>query len=303
MATDVGENGTVWLVGASGMLGTSVATVLQETGLNVIKTGHEVSITDFETLKAFSLSQGRIDFIINTAAYTAVDKAEDESKLCYDINVTGTANLALLAKTLAVPLLHISSDYVFSMKTQKSITEDTAKSPMGVYGKSKAQSEDAITKNLNKYYILRTSWLYGKHGKNFVDTMLNLMNTKAMIKVVNDQHGTPTACTTLSSVIQKIVQRYFAKNAIEYGIYNVTDLGETTWHLFAQKIYEIAKIKGLVTNECEVEPCTTEEFNAKAPRPKFSVLDKTKIQKALGISLPQWEDSLSQYLEEKILDK
>ena len=178
------------------------------------------------------------------------------------------------------------------------------KEPLGVYGKTKSKGEDAIQKEMNTYFILRTAWLYGFDGKNFVYTMTNAMNKRDSVKVVNDQKGSPTCAVDLAQVIIKIITKtekakgFFGKNSVpSFGVYHFTDEGETTWYDFTQEIYRLGKKYGRITNDCSVNPCSTEEYGAKVERPSYSVLSKEKITKELKIKIPQWQASLEKFIK------
>ena len=177
--------------------------------------------------------------------------------------------------------------------------------PIGVYGVTKAEGEKAVSDNTDKYYILRTAWLYGWAGKNFVYTMIKAMNTHDAVKVVNDQKGTPTFAGDLAKVIIEFYKRTAANTPVEYGIYHCTDLGEITWWDFTNEIKKQGIEAGWINEtgkKCVVNPCTTEEYPTPAKRPAYSVLCKEKIQKALNIKLPYWKDSLSIFLENPMFD-
>lgn len=284
----------IWLIGYKGMLGTEVSRQLESAGFSWVGTDRNVDITDYNALSSFSKSQNEeIDWIINCSAYTAVDKAEDDRELARSLNADGPRNIARVAKERGARLIHISTDYVFDGSASSPYTEDMPKKPIGVYGVTKAAGEDEVAKELCEYYILRTAWLYGFDGHNFVYTMISLMNTHDSIKVVSDQKGTPTFAGDLASCIIRLIKM---KGSVPYGIYQCTDLGETDWHSFALKIYELGKKYGRINRDCAVNACITAEYPTKAKRPLYSVLSKDKIQKALGISLPVWEESLEKFI-------
>lgn len=290
----------VWVIGSGGMLGTEVCRQLDDSGIQYVKSGLDVDITDIDALRAFA-SRWSVDWIINCAAYTAVDKAESEAELCKKVNEDGVANIALVAQECGAALIHISTDYVFDGTGNIPYTEDMRLAPIGVYGKTKAAGEAAVIKNTKKFYILRTAWLYGWAGKNFVYTMIRAMNSRESLKVVNDQRGTPTFAGDLASLILKIMDK-----KIEYGIYHCTDLGETTWWEFASEIQKQGILAGWINEKgknCTVNPCSTEEYPTPAKRPAYSVLSKEKIQNALGLTLPQWQESLKVFLNSELFKK
>ena len=308
----------IWLIGCKGMLGSEIAKQLDVYKLPWVGTGKEVDITDFNALEAFtksietasyfpsqlSRSQRQINWIINCAAYTNVEKAEEDIELAQKLNELGPLNIARISRIIGAKLIHISTDYVFDGSSEIPYTEDMQKSPLCVYGLTKSNGEEAIQKEMNTYYIIRTSWLYGFKGKNFVYTMTKAMEAKDEIKVVNDQFGTPTCTVDLASVIIRIIDRsehasgFFGKNSIpSYGIYHFSNGGETNWYDFANEIYKLGKKYGRISSECIINSCTTEEYGAKVKRPKYSVLNKSKICSELKIKLPDWKVSLDKFIK------
>ena len=293
---------TVWVIGRNGMLGSQVCRTLSENKVEFLGTDSDVSILDYTALEGFAAGK-KISFIVNCAAYTAVDRAEGEAEKARALNADGPRNIARLAKKLGVPFLHISTDYVFDGNASSPITEDAPIKPIGVYGATKAEGEKAIAEETDDFYILRTAWLYGWSGKNFVYTMIRAMNSRESVKVVNDQKGTPTNCVTLAHVILKIIEKRAGGESVPNGIYHVTDLGEISWFDFAKEIFAQGVECGFVTNrDCAVNPCTTEEYPTPAKRPTYSVLDKTKVQETLGIRLPDWRESLAGFLRSESFD-
>ena len=294
----------IWLIGCNGMLGTEVSRQLKDNKIDFTGTDREVDFTDEKTVSDFA-SDKDIDFIINCAAYTAVDKAESEVDLCRKLNIKGPEVVAKYAKQTGATLLHISTDYVFDGTGSSPRTEYMPIAPIGVYGVTKAEGEKAVSDNTDKYYILRTAWLYGWAGKNFVYTMIKAMNTHDAVKVVNDQKGTPTFAGDLAKVIIEFYKRAANHNPVEYGIYHCTDLGEITWWDFTNEIKKQGIEAGWINEtgkQCVVNPCTTEEYPTPAKRPAYSVLCKDKIQKALGIGLPYLKDSLQFFLRNPMFD-
>jgi dTDP-4-dehydrorhamnose reductase len=286
---------TNWLIGNKGMLGTELSLLLEQHTVPFIGTDREVDITDPAALQNFASSH-QINWIINCAAYTAVDKAEDDTAACRLLNTTGAENIAVAAKATGARLIHISTDYVFDGTGNKPYLEDDATCPIGVYGGSKRDGEIAVVKNNPNAYILRTAWLYGKYGNNFVHTMLRLMDEREEIKVVNDQYGSPTWTFDLAQAIISLMQKVDGGNTIPCGIYHYTGEGTCTWFEFAQAIYAEGKKVNRLTKPCAVKPCTSAEYPAKVKRPAYSVLDKTKIKKNLDMVIPHWETSLKKYV-------
>lgn len=283
----------VWLIGCKGMLGTEVARQLKNNNIDYIGTDIDVDITKLEVLEDFANKNSKIDWIINCSAYTAVDKAEDDKDFAALLNNIGPKNISSVAKKINAKMIHISTDYVFDGTGNVPYTEDMDVKPIGVYGQTKADGEKSVIDSGCEYYIFRTAWLYGYDGRNFVYTMLKLMESKAELSVVSDQKGTPTFAGDLANCIIKTI---VSENKIPCGIYHCTDLGEITWYDFACEIYKQGKALGKLSNECKINPCSTEEFPTKAKRPAYSVLSKDKIQQALGITLPMWNESLNVFM-------
>ena len=289
----------IWLIGCKGMLGTEIARQLSENKINFVGTDIDVDITNPQVLAEFTKGKD-ITYIINCSAYTAVDKAESDADFAKKLNEDGPRNIANLANQIHAKMIHISTDYVFDGTRNEPYTEDMSVAPIGVYGRTKAAGEAAVRQNLKEYYIIRTAWLYGWAGKNFVYTMIKAMNTHDSVKVVNDQKGSPTFAGDLAYVIIRIIN----KDDVSYGTYHCTDLGEITWWDFTNEIKQIGVEKGIITNkECKVNPCTTDEYPTPAKRPAYSVLSKDKIQKTLGIKLPDWKESLSKFLNSDLFDR
>jgi dTDP-4-dehydrorhamnose reductase len=287
----------IWLIGNKGMLGSDVEKLLKESNQEFIATDIEVDITDFETLKGY-VGDRNVNWIINCAAYTAVDRAEDEPKKAYGINAEGPLNIAKIAQSKGAKLIHISTDYVFDGKKDGPYTEEDAPSPIGVYGKSKLEGENNIQSILENYFIIRTAWLYGKNGNNFVYTMLRLFNEQELVKVVADQWGSPTYSKDLAEVI-----RYIIGNDNDlYGIYHYTNEGRTTWYEFAKEIYEKARMNELVKQNLSIVPITTSDYPTKAVRPKNSSMSKEKVKSAFRIDVRDWKIALEEFIIE-IKDK
>lgn len=291
----------IWLIGCKGMLGTEVSNQLDQNNFSWIGTDREVDITNYESLEDFAnkISSGdnKIDWIINCAAYTAVDKAEEDVEMAQKLNALGPKNIATLCKNIGAKMIHISTDYVFDGTASEPYTEEIPYKPLGVYGVTKAEGEKEVLSILPEdSYILRTAWLYGYYGKNFVFTMINLMNTKDKISVVNDQFGTPTNAQNLANVICTLINKSASEN-IPSGVYHCTDLGKTNWYEFAKEIYHFGIKYGKITGNCVVNPCTTEEYPVKAKRPTYSVLSKDKLMKNLNISLPEWKQNLEEFIK------
>ena len=275
----------ILITGANGMLAKSVKARLKKENELICTDVSDLDITNAEAVMNF-VKENKPEYIINCAAFTAVDKAEEVYDLAEKINADGPGNLAKAAKAVDATLVHISTDYVFDgdLDVTKSYVETDAVGPVTVYGKTKLHGEEQVKANTDKYYIFRTAWLYGD-GNNFVRTMLKLGNEKDEISVVADQHGSPTYAEDLANIIAEAIEK-----KIPYGLYHSTNQGFTTWYDFTKKIFELADIK------CNVKPVTSEEFIRPAKRPKNSKLNKQKLLDQ-GVTVPEWEDGLKRYLE------
>lgn len=274
----------ILITGANGMLAKAVKEELKENEL-VCTDVEELDITNLDAVRLYT-KKVKPDYIINCAAYTAVDKAEEQEELVYKINAIGPKNLAIAAQENNAVLVHISTDYVFGGEKDVSedYSEDDEKNPQAVYGTTKLAGEKFIEENCKKFYIFRTAWLYGE-GHNFVRTMINLSKEHDKVKVVNDQHGSPTYAVDLASIIHQAMEKQ-----IPFGIYNSTNIGYTTWYDFTKMIYDLEGIN------CKVTPVTSEEFKSAAKRPKNSQMSKSKLLK-YGIKIPTYEDALKRYLK------
>ena len=282
----------ILVTGANGMLAKEVKERFQKENEVIATDVSELDITNEEKVFEY-INNLKPDYIINCAAYTAVDKAEDNYELADRINGDGPANLAKVAKSVNSILVHISTDYVFGgdLDVSKDYKEEDPKAPVTAYGKTKLHGEQEIEKNTDKYYIFRTAWLYGIGGNNFVKTMTQLGSSRDELNVVSDQHGSPTYAKDLTEIIYQAIEK-----KIPYGIYNATNQGYTTWYDFTKTILELQGIT------CKVNPVTTEEYIEmmkikQAKRPFNSQLSKDKLLK-LGVKIPDWKDGLERYLKE-----
>ena len=250
-----------------------------------------LDITDIDAIRSIVKAEN-IDVIVNCAAYTNVDKAEDDKELCELLNAKAVDNLAKVMKEVDGLLVHVSTDYVFGGDPYNTpCKEDQKGTPTGVYGLTKLHGEQNIIASGCKHVILRTAWLYSEFGKNFVKTMLNLTSTKPQLKVVFDQCGTPTYAYDLAIAINDILTQYRSAKDNDadfpYGIYHFSNEGVCSWYDFTKMIAEYAG-----NSECDIQPCHSDEFPSEVIRPSYSVLDKTKIKNTFGIKIPYWTDSL-----------
>lgn len=279
----------VLVTGANGQLGSELrrATADHNDILNFIFTDvAELDITDIQAVDEF-VKNNKIRYIINCAAYTAVDKAEDDTELCYKINKDAVRNLGIAAANNQAKVIHVSTDYVFDGTGSRPYTESDQVCPKSVYGKSKQEGESALLEACADSIIIRTAWLYSTFGNNFVKTMIKLGKERESLNVVADQTGTPTNAADLAKAIVKILDYSEANSHFKAGIYHYSNEGITTWYDFTKAIHHDA---GITT--CKVNPISTDQYPTRASRPQYSVLDKSKIKAAFGIQIPQWEDSL-----------
>lgn len=289
----------ILVTGANGQLGSEMrltaadskdryifTDVVDLPGVETVK----LDITDLEAVRAM-VRDNDVKVIVNCAAYTNVDKAEDDQEFCALLNAKAPENLAVAMKEVDGLLVHVSTDYVFGGDPYNTpCREDQKGTPTGVYGLTKLQGEQTIIASGCHHIIIRTAWLYSEFGKNFVKTMLMLTSTKPQLNVVFDQAGTPTYALDLAEVIYDIVEnRKYEGND---GVYHFSNEGVCSWFDFAKKIAEYAGNTG-----CDIRPCHSDEFPSKVKRPAYSVLDKTKIKNTFGITVPYWTDSLKKCIK------
>ena len=287
----------ILITGANGQLGCELQTILNSGAADIgpIPSEYldaEVLPTDVEEMDILNKDEVNAtvagfkpDLIINCAAFTNVDACESQADLAMKLNADGPQNLAEVAKQYGARIVHISTDYVFSGKDPAPKVESDQPEPQSVYGKTKLQGELKVAAACTEYYIVRTAWLYGAVGNNFVQTMLKLARENGFIKVVNDQYGNPTNANDLAYEILKIAL------TDSYGIWHCTNEGTCSWFDFASAIVDLADIP------CEKNPCSTEEFVRPAPRPAYSSLENTRLQTTIGNEMRPWKDALTTYLE------
>ena len=285
----------ILVTGANGQLGNEMRIIAADssdryifTDVNQIE-GAETTYLDITDLQAVRdmVAKNDVDAIVNCAAYTNVDKAEEDVALCTLLNSKAPENLAIAMKETDGLLVHISTDYVFGGDPYNTpCTEDKKGTPTGVYGQTKLQGEEAIVATGCKHVIIRTAWLYSEFGKNFCKTMMSLTATKPQLKVVFDQTGTPTYALDLAKAIAVVLEKF---DGSQTGIYHYSNEGVCSWYDFTKMI---AEYNG--TTECDVQPCHSNEFPSPVKRPAYSVLDKTKIKEVFGVKVPYWTESLKQ---------
>jgi dTDP-4-dehydrorhamnose reductase len=280
----------IWLIGDKGMLGAELSKLFRRSGALFKGTGREIDISSIEAVREFAL-QKRFSWIVNCAGYTAVDRAEDDVDDCYRVNRNGPENLGTLASETGATVIHISTDYVFDGTLSRPYTEDDPVSPLSVYGRSKTDGEAALLRACSRAFVIRTAWLYGALGPNFVLTMIRAMQEQKKIQVIDDQMGSPTYTGDLAAVIEMIV----SAGSGNYGIYNYSNEGQTTWFQYALEILSLASYYGLVSRQCQITPISSAEFHARAKRPAYSVLSKEKIRKMFKVRIPAWQESLARF--------
>lgn len=275
----------VLITGVRGMLGQQVALEYHKRGAEVHGLSHqELDITNNNHVQ-MTLGEIKPDAVINCAAYTEVDKAEEEKEKAFLINGLGPRILALACRQFQSTLVHISTDYIFNGELKRPYRTYDTPCPINIYGASKLFGEGAVREIGGKFLIVRTSWLFGPNGKNFVDTIISLSRQREQLKVVNDQTGSPTYTVDLAKAIADLVSTDI------YGTYHITNTGVTTWYEFAQKIVNVTGLK------TKVNPCKTQEFPKPALRPSFSVMDPFPLQQVIGYKMPPWEDAVERYVK------
>ncbi len=277
----------VLITGVSGQLGYDAAKVLWERGKDCRGvSSKELDITDRDAVLR-ALSEYRPDAVLHCAAYTKVDQAEDEANLCMRVNAEGTRNIALACREIGAKLLYVSTDYVFPGTGDKPWETDDATGPLNVYGRSKLAGELAVRELVEKHFIVRTSWVIGEHGNNFVKTMLRLAETHDCLRVVDDQIGSPTFTADLAPLLCDMLLTE------KYGVYHATNEGFCSWAELAEAVFRLSG------KEVAVEHVSTEEYGAKAQRPKNSRLNKRSLDEGGFARLPDWEVSLTKMLEKE----
>ena len=274
----------ILITGSNGMLGHDLTEVLKDNHELVLTTSKTLDITDKDNVFDV-ISENKPDIVINSAAYTDVDGCESNPDLAYDVNGEGVKNLALACREVDCPLVHISTDYVFNGENTRPWVEDDETGPISVYGKSKLKGEAYIQEILDRYFILRTAWLYGINGRNFPKTMLELAQNHSEITVVYDEVGTPTYTPDLARAISELIETDY------YGIYHLTNSGNCSWCEFARYIFEVAGA------DVNVVPVTASEFARPAPRPHYSVLENGNWIKNGFEPLRDYKEAVKEYIE------
>ena len=304
----------VLITGSSGMLGMDLAKELRKDydvfGVDLVRSIYKADITNRQSI-ASVIKEVSPDIVIHTAALTDVDGCERDKKKAYRINSDGTKNVALACKSVGAVLVYISTDFVFDGKKKRPYLESDKTGPLGVYADSKLRGEAAVKKVLKKYFILRTSWLYGKNGKNFVahkandrsrhkickanfvDTIVAKAKGLGCLKVVDDQVGSPTYTIDLAKAIHRLIDKastQYARRDTQYGVYHITNLKSVSWYEYARTIVKLAKVRA------EVLPISSDELDRPAKRPAMSVLDNSKFMRFTGYKMRDWKTALKEYL-------
>jgi dTDP-4-dehydrorhamnose reductase len=287
---------TLLLTGADGQVGREIQRrALQDDQPIVALNRRGLDITDADAVMQV-VRETEPAMIVNAAAYTAVDKAEDEPALAFRVNRDGAANLAQAAGEAGIPLIHLSTDYVFDGTSPRPYLEADPVAPIGVYGHSKWEGEEAVRQRLHHHLIIRVSWVFGVHGNNFVKTMLRLAREREALEVVADQHGGPTYAGHIAALILHLYERALKQGATSWGTYHFCGSPVTSWHAFAEAIVRTGRQKGILDRSVTVHPITTADYPARARRPANSALDCRKIDAYFGIHPKAWQTGLDDML-------
>lgn len=285
----------IWLIGAKGMLGRQLSLEFENRGLPYFASDQEVDICRPECLRDFAEGK-KIGWMVNCAAYTAVDRAEAEPERALAVNAAGVENLARLAAELEAKLIHFSSDYVFAGDGQEPYRESEPPRPLSRYGWSKRQGEIKLAAQSGSFFLFRISWLYGVYGPNFVHTMLTIFREKEMARVVNDQFGSPTYAAALAENIAGLIE----SGSDRFGLYHYCDRGVISWFDFASRIMDLALEFGMIPKKIPLEAVPTSAFPTAAVRPRYSVLDSGKAVRELGFQVRDWQPNLEKFFREKM---
>jgi dTDP-4-dehydrorhamnose reductase len=287
---------SILLTGANGQVGWELSHRGGQRGLEILALDRsDLDITDPVSVSN-EVNRSNVSLVVNAAGYTAVDQAESEPELAFAVNRDGPAYLASACGKAGIPLVHISTDYVFDGKKEGAYLVTDRVSPLSVYGKSKAAGEMEVKKRLREHLILRTGWIYGIHGHNFVKTMLRLGREREVVHVVTDQYGCPTYAADLATTILKIAARFLEGGQIYWGTYHYCGKGVTTWHAFAEEIFRLAS--GYASLKVKrVEPISTSGYPTPAQRPTSSILDCSVLENTFNIHPRPWAESLAHMLE------
>jgi dTDP-4-dehydrorhamnose reductase len=290
------SNVKVWIAGASGMLGRACVARLERLGVAHVATGRDLDIAERDQVLELA-ERERPSHIVNAAAYTRVDDAETHADLAFRANALGPEHLGLAARTVGASLLHFSTDYVFDGRASAPYVESAPTAPLGVYGASKLEGErrlHALSGERPFVHVVRTSWLFGEHGKNFVGTVLRLASEREELRIVADQLGRPTYTPDLADAALALAG--IGAPAAPFGTYHFANAGAVSWHAFALGIREEAERRGFPLRAQRILPIATSEYPLPAPRPSYSVLDTSLVERTLGVAPRPWQSALADYL-------
>ena len=284
----------ILITGSKGQLGAEITELSKNSQHNFhLKDRHALDITDQDALNDF-FSTNKLDYCVNCAAYTQVDKAESDETMAFRINHEAVANLSILCKQHKVRLIHISSDYVYHNELRRPLLENDPTNAQGIYARSKLMGDQAVLETNPEAIIIRTSWVYSSYGHNFVKTMIRLGESKDQLNIINDQIGTPTYANDLAKVIMHIIEQ---NDPDMKGIYHYSNEDQCSWYDFAMAIFEICNI------DCKVTAIPSSAYPTPASRPSYSVLNKARIKAQLDIEIPHWRDSLERCIDQLNLSK
>lgn len=286
----------VLITGAKGQVGSELIKLAPKALTVIGLDSAQLDITDQQQVMMIS-AEYKPDLIINAAAYTAVDKAESDSENAYAVNEQAVAWLAQAAKQADIPLFHLSTDYVFDGESTTPYKETNLVNPQGVYGASKLAGEQVLAATHEKHIILRTSWVFGSEGNNFVKTMLRLAKERDELSVVADQHGCPTSAASIADVLWQLAELYLAQKSLPWGIYHFSNSPACTWHEFAVEIFKQAAALSKLKKAPLVKAITTADYPTPAKRPAWSVLDTNNLETLLNNKVPSWKYELTQVLK------
>lgn len=290
------NHASILLTGANGQVGYELNRLAEEQGCALIGlTRQQLDIGDAEAVEQI-VSQIQPSLVINAAAYTAVDKAEQEVAAAMRANRQGPANLAAACQAHSIPLIHLSTDYVFDGNKSAAYHEEDPVAPTGVYGRSKWEGEEEVRARLTQHLIIRVSWVFGPHGNNFVKTMLRLAAERDELRVVADQRGCPTYATHIAAALLTLADKIREGGDVAWGTYHFCGTPDTSWHGFAETIIKEALTMGLLDHAIPVHPITTSDYPTPARRPQNSVLDCRRIIKTFDMELPSWQEGLTTML-------
>jgi dTDP-4-dehydrorhamnose reductase len=293
------NNHKVLIFGSTGQVGSEIVKIGEDAGVNFDKLSHkQVDIKNKDSIEEY-LENKKIDVIINVAGYTDVEKSEIEKNEAYEINCIGVRNISEICLRRGIPIFHLSTDYVYNGFQNMPYKESDQEDPLSEYGKSKLNGDKEIISKLERYIILRVSWVFGANGKNFVKSILKASLTQDNLQVVSDQIGCPTSSKSIASTLIEILTLYLSGKEIKWGVYNYSGMPKTSWYDFSKQIITKASDLGVLSKCPIVTPVLTSQYKTQAVRPKYSVLNCQKIYKEFGIEQSSWEKDLDYFFEKR----